>query len=280
MTDIKDAIKQAAEIAELVPKDLREAAFNRALDSLLKGSSSNTDERKAARRSDALSREDKVNQDAVAILLKQLNRTAYPQVMSAPRVLERSLFLLRAASDYDVDGLGASQIAMVLTDKFRVRTTRQAVTQALDDAGDKVDRSSTSKGIIYRLMQPGEDYLDAGNFSSVRNKPSKIFKKPVGKNKPASPKTSTSSPVAHEKKGSQKKKSGRPGPGAMLSMLSEEGFFSQPRSISDIQNHCEKKLAHKYILQELSTPLRRAVHNRLLKREQNDKGQYEYVDAK
>ena len=73
------------------------------------------------------------------------------------------------------------------------------------------------------------------------------------------------------------RKVGRPGPGAMLKELTDSGFFKEYRSIVGIQDHCQKKLAHKYGLNELSTPLRRAVHSGLLKRRQNEDGQYEYI---
>ena len=34
---------------------------------------------------------------------------------------------------------------------------------------------------------------------------------------------------------------------------------------------------HKYQLTDLSTPLRRAVHSGLLRRDQNEEGMYEYI---
>ncbi len=280
--NLKEVFQQAAEIARSVPKELREAAFNRALDALLEPAKSRP---ATTRRRSGRLRNTNVEGDAsdpVTVLLADLDRTGHPEVAAAPRVLERALFLLRAArDDHQIDGLGTPQIAKVLTEKFRLRTTRQAVTHALDAAGDKVDRTSASGSVSYRLMQPGDEYLNAGDFASAKasNKSSK--KKTTTKR---SRKRSTRKKAAAAKKASGKAKAGkkapkagRPGAGVMLKGLANSGFFAKHRSIADIQHHCEKKLAHKYALNELSTPLRRAVHSGLLKRDQNDSDQYEYI---
>jgi hypothetical protein len=255
--NLKEIFKQAAEIAESVPKDLREAAFNRALDTLLVSEKPRAakSQKRVLRLKDT--EIDGNTSDNIAILLADLDRTAHPEIATTPRVLERSLFFLRAVRDnHNIDGLGASQIAKVLTEKFRLKTTRQAVTQALDVAGNMVDRRITLGKVSYHLMLPGDEYLAAGNFiSSIK------------------PKKTLNAPNAEKKA----RITGRPGPGAMLKELVKSGFFAEHRSITDIQHHCENNLAHNYALNELSTPLRRAVHSGLLKREQNNDGQYEYI---
>ncbi len=162
--DLKKLFQEAAEIAKAVPKELREAAFNRALDALsLPGAKKQLPRISpgtAAARAGGES-----NADPAAILLQDLDRTRHSEVSTAPRVLERALFILRAArDDHSIDGLSAPQIAKVLTDKFRLRTTRQAVTQALDAAGDKVDRNSSGWIATYRIMHPGDEYLREGAF--------------------------------------------------------------------------------------------------------------------
>jgi len=266
--DLKDLFGQAADIAESVPKDLREAAFNRALDALL-GTPKTNNPSRTGRRQKAKVKQDV---DGVTVLLSELDRTKYPEIASTPRVLERALFLLRAVRDnHGVDGLGASQIATVLTDKFRMRTSRQAVTQALDAAGDKVDKKIRGNKATYHLMQPGYEYLEKGDFST--NTPQRKTTQ-ISKQKNAAPQGEIKETAKGEKR---RRGSSRPGPGAMLKTLVESGFFSERRSIVDIKQYCEKELAHNYALNELSTPLRRAVHNGLLKREQNSDGQYEYI---
>jgi hypothetical protein len=268
---LKELFSQAAEIAESVPKDLREAAFNRALDALLGSQKTNIASR-SGRTEIARAKQDVVDEDHVSVLLSELDRTQYPEITSAPRVLERALFLLRAVRDnHSVDGLGASQIAKIITDKFRMRTSRQAVTQALDAAGDKVDKKIRGNKTTYHLMEPGYEYLEKGDFS-INAPQRKTAQKSKQKN--AASQGEIEETVKGEKRGHG---SSRPGPGAMLKALVESGFFSERRSIVDIKQYCEKNLAHIYALNELSTPLRRAVHNGLLKREQNSDGQYEYI---
>lgn len=169
---LKDVFKKAAEIAGVVPEGLRETAFNRALDSLLGSAKHQTtkSQRKSKKRSGkAIVTNDK--NDPVTILLANLDRTKYPKIISSSRVLEKALYLLRAARDnHNIDGLSAPQIAKILTEKFRVRTSRQAVGQALDNAGDKVDRSTTSGNIIFKLMHSGEEYLKSVNEGSNSKK--------------------------------------------------------------------------------------------------------------
>lgn len=269
--NIEDAIKKAAEMAELVPENLREAAFNRAFDAILNISSDVAPKRKNTKTSGS-EKPQADSTDPVETLLEHLNRTAHPEVAKAPKVLDRALFLLRAArDDFDIDGLGAPQIAKVLTEKFRIKTSRQAVTGALDVAGDKVDLQKISNSVMYRLMQPGDDYLEVGEFSVPAKKSS--TKKTKVKAKKFVRKKATTKNKPNTKKAP---KSGRPGPGEMLKILAADGFFAKSRSMNDITVHCEKTLAHKYSLQDFSTPLRRAVHNGLLKREANKEGQYEY----
>ncbi len=272
--NLKEIFRQAADIAKVVPKELREVAFNRALDALLKSSVPQSQPVKSPPSTKRPKTENSLNTidattDPVNALLENLDRTKYPEISNALKVLERALFLLRAArDDYGVDGLGASQIATILTEKFRLRTSRQAVSQALSTANDKVDRIGKSRNVFYRIMKPGEDYLDKGNFSS-KNTTRKTKK--TSSQKSVEPKQSTS------KDTKQSRKTGRPGPGAILKQLAESGFFAEYRSIADIQVYCEQNLAHKYQLNELSTPLRRAIHNGLLTRKQNEDGQYEYI---
>lgn len=279
--NLEEVFRQAAQIAGTVPKEFREAAFNRALDTLL-GTAKTTSAK--IQRQEEMSRNTKNESDEsdpVNVLLANLNRTKHTEVVSTSRVLDRSLFLIRAArDDHQIDGLRASQIAKVLTEKFRLKTTRQAVAQALDGAGDKVDRMSVSGAVSYRLMHPGDEYLNAGEFASSKDS-KKSSKKGVTKNtsrKEYIPNKTIGGKIS-EKPHVKKKvspKTGRPGPGAILTELTNLGFFAKHRSIVDIQNHCKKILAHNYALNELSTPLRRAVHSGLLKRDHNAEGQYEY----
>jgi hypothetical protein len=171
--ELKRLFKKAAEIAKSVPEPLQQVAFNRALNALLDEqgaplgpeqgvqTSAKGNKKKRSKRPKAKRTSDDAH--PVSHLLESMDRTSYPQILNGSRVLERALALLRAAKDdFDIDGLGSTAIAKVLTDKFRLKTTRQAVQQALDAAGDKVDRVTPSSGkTYYRIMHPGEVYLDS-----------------------------------------------------------------------------------------------------------------------
>lgn len=283
MTDaLKDKFRVASEIASSVPKELREVAFNRALDALLVASSKHNPPPPGAppvQRRQKPRPSSGTEESSGAGLLADLDRTRYPEIMSARRVLDRALLLLRAArDDHAVDGLGGSQIAAILSDKFRVRTTRQAVTQALEAAADKVDRKRLhGKSVIYRLMHPGDQYLTTGRSEpgggNGNASPSKGRKK---RKKGGGNAATKAVPPLRAGTVARKVPKGRPGGGEMLKALISSSFFTTPRSIAEIQIHCEKKLAHKYGLNELSTPLRRAVQSGLLQRDENAEGQYEY----
>jgi hypothetical protein len=72
-------------------------------------------------------------------------------------------------------------------------------------------------------------------------------------------------------------KGGRPGPGTMLKKLIEEEFFKKPKTIQDIIDHCQSKLAYAYVSSELSVALTRALRSGSLKRQKNAQKQFEYT---
>lgn len=164
---MKKLFRQAAEIAAEVPESMHEAAFHRAFDMLTQES----EEVRAPVRQGKRSMQQSVKKlpaqpetESVAeIVISGLDRTKYPEIGRATGVLDRSLHLLRAAKDeLDVDGMSPAQIARVLTEKFRVKTSADAVNQALAGADDKVDREKIGRSFTYRIMEKGEAYLDRG----------------------------------------------------------------------------------------------------------------------
>ena len=63
---------------------------------------------------------------------------------------------------------------------------------------------------------------------------------------------------------------------ATLLKLIDEGFFSKPKSIGDIVEHCDHNLARKFKPNEFSGKLGRLVRDGTLKRSKNAENQYEY----
>jgi hypothetical protein len=286
---LKAAFKQAAEIANTVPEPLREAAFNRALDAILDNSvpprrSGHSSAEATTRRKPA---PQKQKEPGVAAsnpfehLTTHLDRTAHPEISSAPRVLERALCLLRVARDsYNIDGLGPTHIAKLLTEKFRLHTTKQAVQQALDPARDYVDRHSPQSGrIVYRIMRGGELYLDSRGSKEEKSAAAvRIVRTPKGAKKRTQAgkenKTSSATTARPAAKASSTK-----GTTAIVSGLISDGFFKSPRTIRSLIEHAKGTLGYHLKPNELSPPLLRALRSGKLKRAQNSEQQYEYSEA-
>ena len=99
---------------------------------------------------------------------------------------------------------------------------------------------------------------------------------------PPTPKRKTAKRKSTKKtsKKEYSKKSGKAASGqgavAMLIKLVEEGFFSKPKSIGDIIEHCDHNLARKFKPNEFSGKLGRLVRDGDLKRSKNAENQYEY----
>lgn len=289
---LAEIMKRAAELAQLVPEPLRESAFNRAFDQLIAseergehGDSSGASKRQGGTRgtrrgASKVPTPTADTQDPATVLISSLSRTDHPEIGKASRALDRALYVLRIAeAEKGIDGMTAPQIAKVLTAKFRLRVSRQAINQALDAAGDYVDRTPTSKGVVYRLMQPGEEYLDAGG-AEAQDKKSAAGKTPRGSGrrrgarKPKTEKAETTT-AGGSKASTPRKRSGR-GPKQLIEELIAEGFFSEPRAIGAIQERLRHKKGALLKPTDLSPTLVRLLRQNKLDRERNESNQYEY----
>jgi hypothetical protein len=102
--------------------------------------------------------------------------------------------------------------------------------------------------------------------------------KPGRRRKPSRKRsTPSASPTEEAPKATTKTK--RTGQGATTALLNlvEESFFSQPKTISDIVNHCEEKLARRFKPNEFSGKLARLTRDGTLDRKKNGDNQYEYT---
>lgn len=282
--DLKAAFKEAAEIAAVVPESMQEAAFHRALDQILGASAQGAEATKdSTRRRPAgvkKSPEEAQTADAAAQLIDGINRTAYPEIAAASKVLDRALAVLRLASrDFGIDGLTAPEIAKVLTEKFRQRTTRQAVTQALSAAHTMADTGRRGRTTVYRIMQPGEDYLDAGGSKSQpTERPARQSRRgrrrqPKGGQSAGTSRTKTKARTAATPR---TRGARRRGPKTVVGELIDEGFFRQPKTMAETQEQLRHKKGMRYTLQDLSPTFVRLLREGRLDRDRNDSGQYEY----
>jgi hypothetical protein len=272
---LKRLYEKAAEIAKVVPEAMQPAAFNRALDSLLQqGGQAKSGSRASTSQSSTM--ESTASGDAAETLLRDLDRTKYPGIKPANKVLPNALALLKAArDDHDLDGLTAPQVARVLTEKFRVGTTSAAVSMALGSAGDKVNRTLEGQAYLYRLMAPGEEQISRpdGNRDSGRNRRRGSKHKKEDQVKPA---RSDSAAEKTKSEATRAKTVRKPGPLALVTELIGEGFFATPRRLLDIQDHLERKRGVRLKPSDLSPTLVRLLRSGKLDRDRNDKGQYEY----
>lgn len=65
-------------------------------------------------------------------------------------------------------------------------------------------------------------------------------------------------------------------PSALVKQLIDDGFFSQPRTLADVQQRIRDKRAHKIPVTTLSSLFARLARNETLERNKNDEGVYEY----
>ena len=300
VSDLKDVFKQAAEIAAQVPESMQQAAFNRAVD-MLTGqtrldSGGEPREPKHTRKvntppADVKSKE---QGDAVQLLLGDVDSTRYPNLTSALGVLERSLMLLQIAlNDHKVDGLTPGEIARVLTDKFRIRTGRTAVSMALGRATNLVNRVKNGGGFTYKIMAPGQEYLASlqkteQHTPSMRHRTKTLDASsgPKSTESIASLKSehkndsgrmeATSSRSANGKTSSKIKSSSALGPKTAVLALVDGGFFSQGRTAMEVQDCLTKRRGFTFGIDQLRLVLLRLVRDEILSRDENSEGDYEY----
>ena len=287
--DLKELFKQAAEIAEQVPENMQEAAFNRALEMLTgdtgvnstsKGSGlSEVTKRKAKKKESATSKQEGSSER----LIKAIDSTQHPGIISATKALDRALMVLQIAlTEHQIDGLSPTDIATILTDKFRISTTSAAVGMALGRVTTLVNRIPQKNGFIYRIMGPGQVYLThlkkEGKAVPASTRKPANKKKATAKTK-AVKETSVKKTVEKKKIGKKNARRRKKGATAILDELIQEGFFKSPQTISKIIRHCSTHKAQKFKTNELSTPLTRFVRNAKLKRNENSDAQFEYKKA-
>ena len=282
--ELSEAFKQAAEIAKSVPEHLQETAFNRALDAILgetpggaKGSSG-PPKRNAPKRKGITKQKDAEIEPTV-VLLEHMDSTAYPQVHDASKVIDRALLILRAArDDFEIDGLSSPQIAKVLTEKFRLKTSRQAVQMALASAGRMVDRVTPASGTPYfRIMRAGETYLDNPPKESTEREKKKSRRKAATK---SASRESTGNQVAERRKATVKRRGpSKKGAYAVVTELLRDGFFKTPRTLNAIIEHAANDLGYHLKTNELPAPLLRYLRDKNLKRAKNNDKQFEYSEA-
>lgn len=280
--DLKELFKQAAEIAQQVPESMQEAAFNRAIDLLtgtVQTASSPTgkpDTKKQKTEPKKEKGKGKQYDSPVDELLTLIDSTQHPGVTSTTKVLDRSLMVLQIAlKDHNIDGLMPSDIARILTEKFRISTTLHSVGMALSKASNLVNRVPQGQGYAYKIMAPGEEYLThlgeehekPPSKTSVAPKKRKRVVKDKGQENIKKPKKTT--------KGKATPKT-TVGPKAAINTLVESGYFSKGRTGPEVQSHLKNKRGFNFGIHQIRLAMLRLVRNEVLERDSNAEKQYEY----
>ena len=278
---LKEAFKRAAEIASVAPESMHEAAFNRALDAVSgvtqPPSSSPTPKPRPDRGASGPASPASPTADAVAAL-SAMERSKAPEVDSAEGAQRKALALLLVARrELNIDGLTSNEMAIVLTEKFRWRVTRQAINQAMDAAGNRVDRVRVGQGSRYRIMDAGKRFLaqpaEAQQGDAARGAGSlRRRRKTKGSTKAAS--TAASTTAAPSKKSAARVHS--QGPKAAVEALIKAGWFATPRGLADIRKELEQRRALRFTSQDLAPAMTRLLREGSLQREKTASGQYEY----
>lgn len=132
--------------------------------------------------------------------------------------------------------------------------------------------SGSGKASTIKLTVPGKN-LAQDLISRLRSGDIGDFFSAI-KSKPAPKSATKRSATTDTKKGASG--SSKPGPGAIIDSLIEEGFFNDKKGPTDVVEHCKHSKVLSYNNNEIMVSLSRAVKSNKLKREKNDDGQYGY----
>lgn len=173
---LRAAFKEAAELAANVPEEMREIAFNRALDMLLGGQRPGHAAAHGEPEADAPQR-------------------------STERVLDQSLRVLNLATGIvGMEALTAKQIGKVLEDRFGVHADNRVIARALDSADFVVDRVMEGGEVLYRLTPsvPGIPGLRGRGGAKAAAAKGKVKTKAGAKHKAHEPVDQTPAQIVNE----------------------------------------------------------------------------------
>lgn len=193
-TSVKNAVAEAAEMVRGLPEAIQSVAFSKAFDALVNTGSPPTrspsprngdrgGHRAPSGGASQRRSEEGANSgssEAVTTVLESLNRTEHPSISGDRKALDLALLVLRAARDEcQIESLTPGEISAVLKKKFNLPVEPPAVRMALKAARKYVDKKPAGQAYTYRLMQPGDQYLDElTNETATERKtaPSKVSK--------------------------------------------------------------------------------------------------------
>jgi hypothetical protein len=163
--------------------------------------------------------------------------------------------------DFDVVKKQLSELAE-LVNKFKSEAVQLRLVE-LVFAGGALQRSTAVEHVVSATPEPKRRKARASKSRARKVAPS------------SGPGAASGDALA----GAKKRASTGNGAIAILTKVYEKGYFSSPRTINDIIQHCETNLARRIKQNEISGKLARMVRAGELKRVKNTDDQYEYTKA-
>ncbi len=160
---IREAAKKAEQVANGFEEPYKSIIFKTVFEKLISGGGLTEVKQETEHAAQKVSANG--DQNNIDIVCSKINRTDHPEISKLKTAKDRSVFILKLARDFaGVDGLFAREISDVLNRVFRLRVTRESITMVLGPETKFVDRKTVKTqggdGFIYRVMAPGEDYLN------------------------------------------------------------------------------------------------------------------------
>jgi hypothetical protein len=227
---------------------------------------------------------------AVSKLLESRDDAAgWAAIWDHGSALDRWLAVLAIAEDEigPQTALSASEVARVVTDRFRVSGVHATnVNRDLKRARKYVGRRSRGGTFEYWLTRNGLAYIQARPAAigeRTRGAPLADGRPPKrkrsGKTAGKRPREAIAVDEMPAPAATRRRATGstaRPGPQRLVEDLLAAGYFSEGRTISDIQEHLERRMARRLKATDISPILTRLIRRAQIEREKNQDGIYEY----
>ncbi len=169
--DYKEKIEIARKAVEgLKDENLKLKAFEKVLDDLLGNKLSNTEgtfgkkSKKSKKKPSIIIGVAKETEEPEEDIISKLSAEDFPQIHNLKSKLDLSLYLLKILREkYEIDGLISSQIAKILSEKFRIKANQFNIGMILSKSLKYLERDKVMTrggiGYKYKIMKGGEDYL-------------------------------------------------------------------------------------------------------------------------
>lgn len=163
---VKQAIQNAAELAESAPDSFKKEAFQVILTTLLNNLDiDNKQEQKVVSVRKPAANKTYENRELMLkdILGTNIDFSAYDTIIESGTWVDKSLMILKVVEDeFGIGGLTVNELASIMKDKLRLSSVYTSnISRDLAEANQLALRNKEGKGkrFIYSLSRNGDDYL-------------------------------------------------------------------------------------------------------------------------